>query len=77
MNLNDGKKYMSSRFEVFTAVNRKMHSSVVQNPVGTSQDKHYVSTTEISQLMIRKILGFHDGDYEECRLLGCGAVFLL
>jgi hypothetical protein len=24
-----------------------------------------------------KILGFHDGDYEECRLLGCDVVFLL
>jgi hypothetical protein len=23
---------------------------------------------------IRKIRGFHGGDYEECRLLGCGTV---
>jgi hypothetical protein len=26
---------------------------------------------------IRKIWGFHCGDYEECRLLGCYAVWLL
>jgi hypothetical protein len=24
-----------------------------------------------------EISGFHDGDYEECRLLGCDAVYLL
>jgi hypothetical protein len=24
-----------------------------------------------------KIWGFHSGDYEECRLLGCGAVYVL
>jgi hypothetical protein len=29
--------------------------------------KHYVSTTEPSRLML---LGFHGGDYEECRLVG-------
>jgi protein tyrosine phosphatase len=27
--------------------------------------------------MERKILGFHGGDYEECRFLGCYAVWLL
>jgi hypothetical protein len=26
---------------------------------------------------ICKIWGFHSGDYEECRLLGCGAVYIL
>jgi hypothetical protein len=26
------------------------------------------------KLYYRKISGFHGGDYEECRLLGCGAV---
>jgi hypothetical protein len=41
-----------------------------KNPVRTSQETHYVSTTEFSQLMLCKIWGFHDGDYEECRLLG-------
>jgi hypothetical protein len=25
----------------------------------------------------RKMLGFHDGDYDECRRLGCYAVWLL
>jgi hypothetical protein len=28
-------------------------------------------------MKISKILGFHGGDYEECRLLGCYAVWLL
>jgi hypothetical protein len=32
---------------------------------------HYVSTTDPSRLMLCKILGFHGGEYEECRLLGC------
>jgi hypothetical protein len=40
-----------------------------KNPVCTSQETHYVSATESSQLML-KIGGFHGGDYEECRLLG-------
>jgi hypothetical protein len=39
-------------------------------PVRTSQETHYVSTTEPSQLMLCKIWGFHSSDYEECRLLG-------
>jgi hypothetical protein len=39
-------------------------------PVRTSQEKHYVSATESSRLMLCKIWGFHGGDYEECRLLG-------
>jgi hypothetical protein len=41
-----------------------------KNLVRTSQETHYVSTTESSQLMPCKIWGFHGGDYEECRLLG-------
>jgi hypothetical protein len=36
----------------------------------TSQETGYVSATESSRLMLCKILGFHGGDYEECRLLG-------
>jgi hypothetical protein len=28
-------------------------------------------------LILSKIWGFHGGDYEECRLLGCYAVWLL
>jgi hypothetical protein len=41
-----------------------------KNPVRTSLETHYVSTTESSQLMLCKIWGFHGSDYEECRLLG-------
>jgi hypothetical protein len=38
--------------------------------------KHYVSAREASRLMLCKILGFHGGDYEECCLLGCEAMWL-
>jgi hypothetical protein len=41
-----------------------------KKPVCTSQETHYVSTTESSQLMLCKIWGFYGNDYEECRLLG-------
>jgi hypothetical protein len=41
-----------------------------RTPVRTSQETHYVSTTESSQLMLCKIWVFHGGDYEECRVLG-------
>jgi hypothetical protein len=41
-----------------------------ENPVRTSQETHYVSARELSQLMLCKIWGFHGGDYEEFRLLG-------
>jgi hypothetical protein len=40
-------------------------------PVHTSQEKHYVSATEPSRLMLCKIWGFYGGDYEEYCLLGC------
>jgi hypothetical protein len=39
-------------------------------PGRTSQETHYVSTTESSRLMLCKIWGFHGGNYEEWRLLG-------
>jgi hypothetical protein len=38
---------------------------------------HYVSATEPSRLMKRKIWGFHGCDYGEHSLLGCDAVWLL
>jgi hypothetical protein len=41
-----------------------------KTPVCTSQETHYFSTTESSQLMLCKIWGLHGGDYEECSLLG-------
>jgi hypothetical protein len=46
------------------------------NPVCTSQETHYVSATESSQLMLGKIWGFHGSDYEECRLLGYKTQFV-
>jgi hypothetical protein len=36
----------------------------------TSQETHYISAKELSQLILCKILGFHGSDYEERRLLG-------
>jgi hypothetical protein len=41
-----------------------------KTPVRTSQETHYVSTTEPSRLMLCKTWGLHGNDYEECRLLG-------
>jgi hypothetical protein len=41
-----------------------------KNPVPTSQETHYVSVIEPSQLMLSKMSGFHDSDYDEWRLLG-------
>jgi hypothetical protein len=47
-----------------------------KNPFRTSQETHYVSTTESSQLMLCKIWSFHGSDYEECRLLRYKTHFL-
>jgi hypothetical protein len=41
-----------------------------KNPVRTSQETHYVSATEPSQLILCKIWGIRGGGYEEWRLLG-------
>jgi hypothetical protein len=42
------------------------------------QPNVYADITEMSKfckpIQYRKIRRFHGGDYEECRLLGCGAV---
>jgi hypothetical protein len=48
-----------------------------KNAVRTSQQTHYVSATEPSLLILCTIRGFHGGDYEECRILGCDAEWLL
>jgi hypothetical protein len=57
-----------------TAVTNKGHGEGrllgYKTPVRTSQETHYVSATESSQLMLCKISGFHGGDYEEWSLLG-------
>jgi hypothetical protein len=42
----------------------------IKKTVRTSHETHYVFATVSSRLMLRKILGFHGGDYEQCRLLG-------
>jgi hypothetical protein len=41
-----------------------------KNPVRTSQETHYVYSTDYCQLILFKIWSFHVCDYEECRLLG-------
>jgi hypothetical protein len=48
----------------------------IKPPVRTSHETHYVFATEPSRLMLCKVSGFHSGDYEECRLPGCYAVWL-
>jgi hypothetical protein len=48
-----------------------------KNPVCTSQKTYYASITLPIQLMLCKILCFHGSDYEECRLLGYYAMWLL
>jgi hypothetical protein len=64
-------------FKVFTAVTMKFRLLKYKNPVPTSQETHYVSATESSQLILCKIWGFQGGDYEECHLMICDAVLLL
>jgi hypothetical protein len=41
-----------------------------KNTVRTSQETHYVSTTQLNRLMLCNIWCFHGVVYEECRLLG-------
>jgi hypothetical protein len=48
-----------------------------KNPVRTSQETHYVCTTQSSQLMLCKIWVFHGSYCEECRLLGSRCVALV
>jgi alpha-N-acetylglucosamine transferase len=55
----------------------KFHLLGYKNPVRTSQETYYISTTQPSQLMLCKISCFHGGVYEECCLLGSDAVALL
>jgi hypothetical protein len=40
------------------------------DPVHSRTRRHQLPTTEV----LCRVLGFHGGDYEECSLLGCGAV---
>jgi hypothetical protein len=65
------------RFKVFTAVTMKDAVFWDINPIRTSQETHYISATGPSRLILCKIFGFHGGEYEECGLLGCYAVWLL
>jgi hypothetical protein len=39
-------------------------------PFAPHKRHNYVSDIEPSRLMLYKILSFHGGDYDECRLLG-------
>jgi hypothetical protein len=48
-----------------------------KNPVPTSQETHYVPAIETSRLMLCRVTVFHCGDYEECRVLICDAVWLM
>jgi hypothetical protein len=44
--------------------------------VRTTQEKHYVSATNLDLLMLCKILCFHRGNYEEYRLLAYKTLFV-
>jgi hypothetical protein len=46
------------------------HLMGYKKSVRNSQETHYVSATETSQLMLCKIRGIHCNVYEECSLLG-------
>jgi hypothetical protein len=46
-------------------------------PLCSWSHKYLPVTTELHQINLCKICGFHGGDYEEWRLLGCYAVWLL
>jgi hypothetical protein len=48
-----------------------------RNPFRTSQETHYFSATELSQVMLCRVCVFYEGDYEECRLLGYKTEFVL
>jgi hypothetical protein len=52
---------------------RKCRPFGYKNPFPTSEETYYISTTGLSQLMLCKVWSFQDRDYEEYRLLGCGA----
>jgi hypothetical protein len=65
------------RSEVFAVVTMKYAVFWDINPAHTSQETHYVLATEHRRLMLWKICGFHGRGYEEWRLLGCYAVWLL
>jgi hypothetical protein len=62
-----GRCYVSDRSKFFFQESRLLG---YKNPVRTSQETHYFSTTQSSRLMLCKIWGFHGSDYEESRLLG-------
>jgi hypothetical protein len=67
-----------ARFEVFAVVTMKNVVFWDIKPQFVLHRRHSTSpTTELSQLMLYKIWRFHGGDYEEWRLLGCYAVWLL
>jgi copper(I)-binding protein len=60
----------SVRLLINTSTHEEFRLLGYKSPVRTSQETHYVSTTESSQLMLCKIWDIHGSDYEECRLLG-------
>jgi hypothetical protein len=48
----------------------------IKNSVCTSHETHYISSTELSRLILCEISDFHHGDYEECRILGCCVILI-
>jgi hypothetical protein len=63
-----------TKFFIFTAVKPQILCEECRLlrykiPFRTSQETHYISATEASRLMLRKILSFHSSYYEEYSLL--------
>jgi hypothetical protein len=58
----------SIRFEGLNAVTMK-YAAFWDKKQFVIHRRHYVSSIDLSQLMLCKIWGYHDGDYEEFRLL--------
>jgi hypothetical protein len=73
VSVTDPSRLLLLRFGVFKAVTMK---NTVFWDIRTQFVPHmkHFSATEPSRLMLCKTGGFHGGDYEECRLLGCYAV---
>jgi hypothetical protein len=63
-------------FDVFTAVTMK-NAFFWDIETQFVRDKKHITSPLRSLLMLCKIWGFQGCDYEECRLLGCDAVWLL
>jgi hypothetical protein len=72
VNLND---YCTNREKVLVHLeNETLDNKRIIIVISLNSFKMFISR---GRLMLCKISSFHDGDHEECRLLGCYAMWLL